>query len=148
MRWRGSDQDSWLHGRLSGLIRRAAIITAVRKLVGEARRNNLIGSEEAASLTDVPNIRQKGARLESWLTCEHAKELLAVPDRTLKGKFDYVILALLVGCALRRNELAELDVETIHNEREGGCWPTSRARAGASAPLLSPSGSSRASTPG
>jgi hypothetical protein len=43
-----------------------------------------------------------------------AKELLAVPDRsTLKGKRDYVVLALLVGCALRRNELAELDVETI-----------------------------------
>ena len=37
---------------------------------------------------------------------------------TLKGKRDYVILALLVGCALRRNELAELDVETIQ-QREG-----------------------------
>jgi integrase len=36
----------------------------------------------------------------------------------LKGKRDYVILALLVGCALRRNELAELDVETIQ-QREG-----------------------------
>jgi integrase len=36
--------------------------------------------------------------------------LLAVPDRsTLKGKRDYVILALLVGCALRRNELADLE---------------------------------------
>jgi integrase len=29
-----------------------------------------------------------------------------------------VILALLVGCALRRNELAELDVENIQ-QREG-----------------------------
>ncbi|MCU1253683.1 MAG: site-specific recombinase XerD [Edaphobacter sp.] len=37
---------------------------------------------------------------------------------TLRGKRDYVILALLVGCALRRNELAELDVETIQ-QREG-----------------------------
>ena len=89
-------------------------LSAVRKLVEEARRNNMIGSEEAASLTDVPNIRQKGTRLGNWLTREQAKELLAVPDRsTLKGKRDYVILALLVGCALRRNELAELDVETI-----------------------------------
>ena len=44
---------------------------------------------------------------------------MAVPDRsTLKGKRDYVILALLVGCALRRNELAELEVETIQ-QREG-----------------------------
>jgi len=37
-----------------------------------------------------------------------------VPDRsTLKGKRDYVILALLVGCALRRTELAELELSTI-----------------------------------
>ncbi len=94
-------------------------LSAVRKLVGEARRNNLIGQEEAASLTDVPNISQKGTRLGNWLTREQAKELLAVPDRsTLKGKRDYVILALLVGCALSRNELAELDVETIQ-QREG-----------------------------
>jgi integrase len=79
----------------------------------------MIGSEEAASLTDVPNIRQKGTRLGNWLTREQAKELLAVPDRsTLKGKRDYVILAFLVGCALRRNELAELDVVTIQ-QREG-----------------------------
>jgi integrase len=94
-------------------------LSAVRKLVGEARRNGMIGQEEAASLTDIPNIQQKGTRLGNWLTREQAKELLAVPDRsTLKGKRDYVILALLVGCALRRNELAELDVETIQ-QREG-----------------------------
>jgi integrase len=94
-------------------------LSAVRKLVGEARRNNMIGSEEAATLTDIPNIRLKGTRLGNWLNREQAKELLAVPDRsTLKGKRDYVILALLVGCALRRNELAELDVETIQ-QREG-----------------------------
>ena len=37
-----------------------------------------------------------------------------MPDRsTLKGKRDYVILALLVGCALRRTELAELELSTI-----------------------------------
>src|ERR1700722_9028722 len=112
MEWRGALEPlspSTINVRLS----------AVRKLVEEARRNNLIGSEEAASLTDIPNIRQKGTRLGNWLTREQAKELLAVPDRsTLKGKRDYVILALLGGCALRRNELAELDVETIQ-QREG-----------------------------
>src|ERR1700724_3812094 len=35
-------------------------LSAVRKLIEEARRNNMIGPEEAASLTD---IRQKGTRL-------------------------------------------------------------------------------------
>jgi integrase len=96
-------------------------LSAVRKMVGEARRAGMMGQEEAASLTDIPNISQKGTRLGNWLNREQAKELLAVPDRsTLKGKRDYVILALLVGCALRRNgnELAELDVETIQ-QREG-----------------------------
>jgi integrase len=94
-------------------------LSAVRKLVAEARRNGYIGVEDAARLAEVPNIRQKGTRLGNWLTREQAKELLAVPDRsTLKGKRDYVILALLVGCALRRQELATLDVEMIQL-REG-----------------------------
>jgi integrase len=94
-------------------------LSAVRKLVGEARRNGMIGLEEAANLTDIPNVRQKGTRLGNWLTREQAKELLAVPDRsTLKGKRDYVIIALLVGCALRRQELASLKIEDIQL-REG-----------------------------
>jgi integrase len=90
-----------------------------RKMIGEARKNGMLGAAEASSLTEVPNMSQKGTRLGNWPTREQAKELLAVPDRsTLKGKRDYVILALLVGCALRRNELAELDIETIQ-QREG-----------------------------
>jgi hypothetical protein len=67
-------------------------LSVVRKLVSEARKNGMLGAEEAASLTDVPNISQKGTRLGNWLTREQAKELLAIPDRsTLKGKRDYVI---------------------------------------------------------
>ena len=89
-------------------------MSAVRKLVGEARRNGLLGAEEAASLTDVPNIRQSGTRLGNWLTREQARELLAIPDRdTLKGKRDYAILAVLVGCGLRRAELASLEVDIL-----------------------------------
>ena len=89
-------------------------LSAMRKLVTEARRNGMLGAEEAANLTEVPNMPEKGTRIGNWLTREQAKELLAVPDRsTLKGKRDYAILALLVGCALRRQELAELDIEKI-----------------------------------
>jgi integrase len=94
-------------------------LSAVRKLVSEAHKNGMIGVEEAANLSDIPNIRQQGTRLGNWLTREQAKELLAVPDRsTLKGKRDYVILSLLVGCALRRKELASLNIEDIQM-REG-----------------------------
>jgi len=92
---------------------------AMRKLVEEAKRNGILGREEAGSLADVPNVRQQGTRLGNWLTREQAKELLPVPDRsTLKGKRDYVVLALLVGCALRRRELANLDIDEIQI-REG-----------------------------
>jgi hypothetical protein len=59
--------------------------SAIRKLVGETRQNGLIGVEEAANLTDIPNVRQTGTRLRNWLTREQAKELLAVPGRSKLG---------------------------------------------------------------
>jgi len=94
-------------------------MSAIRKLVGEARRNGLIGLEEAANLTDALNVRQTGKKLRNCLTHEQAKELLAVPDRSkLKGKRDFVIISLLVGCALCRQELASLTIEDIQL-REG-----------------------------
>jgi site-specific recombinase XerD len=65
-------------------------LSAIRKMVSEARKNGMLGAEEAANPTGVPNIPQKGTRLGNWLTREQARELLAVPDRsTLKGKRDY-----------------------------------------------------------
>jgi integrase len=94
-------------------------LSAIRKLVEEARRQGIIDSETAASLTDVPNIKQQGTRQGNWLTRAQAKELLGVPDRErLIGKRDYALLALLLGCGLRRQELAHLKVEEIV-EREG-----------------------------
>ncbi len=38
-------------------------LSAVRKLVAEARASGLLGVDEAARLTDVPNVRQQGTRL-------------------------------------------------------------------------------------
>jgi integrase len=94
-------------------------LSAMRKLVTEAQRNGMLSAGEAENLAGVPNLRQKGTRLGNWLTREQAKELLQVSDRSkLKGKRDYVILALLVGCALRRQELANLYIEDIQM-REG-----------------------------
>jgi integrase len=94
-------------------------LSAMRSLVAESKRAGMLSSEEAENLSGIPNIKQAGAQKGNWLTREQAKELLSVPDRSkLKGKRDYVILSLLVACALRRTELAELDVATIQ-QREG-----------------------------
>ena len=89
-------------------------LSAIRKLVDEAKRAGFIDAEAASQMSDVPNVAQRGIRLGNWLTKEQAEELLAVPDRsTIKGQRDYVILSLLVGCALRRRELASLTIEDI-----------------------------------
>jgi len=94
-------------------------LSAVRKLVSEARRNGFINNDQATQMSGIPNVRQQGTRMGNWLTREQTKDLLAIPDRSkLKGKRDYCILALLVGCALRRHELTNLEVEKIQL-REG-----------------------------
>jgi integrase len=106
-------------------------LSAIRKLIGEAQRNGIIGAEEAANLAGVPNLSQKGTRLGNWLTRDQAKELLTVPDRSkIKGKRDYVILALLLGCALRRQELASLDVDGIQMREGRWVFPDLRGKGG------------------
>ena len=51
----------------------------------------------------------------SYIWREQAQELLSLPDReSLKGKRDYAILVLLLGCGLRRSEpVSEVKVGAI-----------------------------------
>ena len=80
-----------------------------------------LGAEEAANLMDIPNLRQQGTRLGNWFSEEQARELLMVPARnSLKVKRDYAILALLVGCGLKRKEMAGLDVKHIQMRENRG----------------------------
>lgn len=94
-------------------------LCAVRKLVHEAREHGLIDPAEAVRITSVSGLPHQGVRLGQWLTREETQRLLAVPDRTrLIGKRDFAILSLLVYCALRREELATLDMRRFQ-KREG-----------------------------
>ena len=94
-------------------------LSAIRKLVSEARDNNVLDPVEAARILTVPGVPLRGVRLGNWLTPEEAKRLLAVPDRgSLIGKRAFAILSVLVYCALRREELARLEMRHIQT-REG-----------------------------
>ena len=97
-------------------------LSAARRLVSEARRSGLLSAEDASNLSDISNIPQRGNRIgNNWLTREQAKELLRTPDRgTLKEKRDYAVLALLIGCALHRRELAALDIADV--QQHEGRW--------------------------
>ena len=96
-------------------------LSAIRKLVSEARDNDLLDAVEAARILTVPGVPTRGVRLGNWLTPEEAKRLLDVPDRgTLIGKRAFAILGVLVYCALRRDELARLEMR--HIQRREGRW--------------------------
>jgi site-specific recombinase XerD len=84
-------------------------LTAVRKLAREASANGLLSHESAAAIVGVKGCRQKDVRPGAWLTPEQAQALLDAPSRdSLRGKRDRALLALLLGCGLRRDELANL----------------------------------------
>jgi site-specific recombinase XerD len=94
-------------------------LTALRRLAGEATDNNLLLSEVAAGIGRVRGMRREGVRIGNWLTAKEAECFIAAPDvRTLKGRRDRALLAILVGCGLRREEAADLTVEHVQ-QRDG-----------------------------
>lgn len=89
-------------------------LSAVRKLAAEAADNGLLAPELAAGIARIRGIRRLGVRAGNWLTPAESTALLNAPDRsTLIGCRDRAILALLIGCGLRRAELASLDLNSI-----------------------------------
>lgn len=96
-------------------------LSAVRKLVNEARENGLVDPSNAGRIVSVPNVPAEGVRLGQWLTVEQTRDLVAVPDRSrLKGKRDHAILSILAQSALRREEAAHLDMS--HIQLREGRW--------------------------
>ena len=89
-------------------------LAPVRRLAREMADNGLLSPGVAAAIERVPGVPRHGARIGNWLTKEQANELLNAPDpQTLLGKRDRAILALLVGCGLRRAEVVGLSIENI-----------------------------------
>src|SRR6267143_865145 len=81
-------------------------LAAVRRIAYEAADAGLLSPDLAAGIRRVKGVRRLGCRLGNWLTAEEARTLWQLPDPgTLKGKRDRAMLALLLGCGLRRREL-------------------------------------------
>ncbi len=96
-------------------------ITAVRKLAVEAADNGLLVPELASGIMRVKGVACKGLRLGNWLSVQQAQKLLNAPDATTpKGLRDRAIQAVLLGCGLRRSEVAALT--TAHVQQRDGRW--------------------------
>jgi integrase len=96
-------------------------ISAARALVREAQGSGVIDVAKAYDLLRVGGLPRRGSRAGNWLTEDQIRKLLDVHDRaTLRGKRNYCVMAMLIGCALRRDELTTLNVERI--QRRAGRW--------------------------
>jgi site-specific recombinase XerD len=94
-------------------------LSAIRKLCQEAADNGLLAPELSAGVMRIKGVARHGRRMGNWLTPAQAEALLAAPDaNTLKGKRDRAILALMLGCGLRRAEIANLQCAALQ-PREG-----------------------------
>jgi site-specific recombinase XerD len=92
-------------------------LSAIRKLAAESANCNLLPLGEAVGICRVRNVPQTTAPSAMSLSRQKSEELINSPDGvTTKGKRDRVLLALLVGCALRRHEAVNLDVEDLQYE--------------------------------
>jgi site-specific recombinase XerD len=96
-------------------------LSSIRKLATEAEDNNLIDSRIANGVRAVKGVPFRGRRTGNWLTREEAQKWLNAPDtKTLKGVRDRALLAVLIGCGLRRAEAAILSYS--HIEQREGRW--------------------------
>ena len=114
--WRVSLEDRRL-GSSSIIIR----MSAIRKLAAEAADNGLLAPELAAGISRVKSAKTQGIRVGNWLSLRQAQALLSAPDTTtIRGLRDRAILAVLLGCGLRRSEVAALTF--THLQQRDGRW--------------------------
>jgi integrase len=114
--WRASLEARKL-GSSSMIVR----MSAIRKLAAEATDNGLLPPEMAAGVIRVKSAKTKGVRAGNWLSLPQAQILPSAPDgATNKGLRDRAILSTLLGCGLRRSEVAALMF--THLQQRDGRW--------------------------
>jgi site-specific recombinase XerD len=114
--WRASLEARRL-GSSSIIIR----MSAIRKLAAEAADNGLPAPELAAGIARVRSAKSVGIRTGNWLSVKQAQTLLNAPDvTTVRGLRDRAILAVLLGCGLRRSEVAA--PAFAHVQQRDGRW--------------------------
>jgi site-specific recombinase XerD len=96
-------------------------LAAIRKLAREAAENGWMDEQRARGIEGVKGEPQEDKRAGNWLSKNQAQALLDAPDiTTLKGLRDRAVLAVLLGCGLRREELTRLTLE--HVQQRDGAW--------------------------
>jgi len=91
----------------------------VRRLAYEASDTGLLSPEPTAGIRRVKGAKRLGVRIGNRLTVEQSKTLLRRPETDdVRMKRDPAILALLIGCGLRRAEVVGLKMEDLQIREE------------------------------
>jgi integrase len=94
-------------------------LAAVRRLAYEAADAGLLSPDLAAGIRRVKGAKKHGVRMGNWLTAEQGRTLPSSFDQvTVGGKRDYAMVAVLLGCGLRRAELAAVQVKDVQQREE------------------------------
>jgi site-specific recombinase XerD len=94
-------------------------LATVGRLAYEAADAGLLSPDLAAGIRRVKGAKKHGLRNGNWLTTEQSKSLLAAyRSEGLRDKRDYAIIAVLLGCGLRRAELAAVTVQDVQQRVE------------------------------
>jgi integrase len=94
-------------------------LAGVRRVAYEAADAGLPSPELAAGSRRVKGVRRVGVQLGNWPTADQVRSLLLKSQGdSLRSKRNYAILALLIGCGLRRGELLALTAGCIQVREE------------------------------
>ena len=96
-------------------------LAAIKRLAAEAAELGWIPHNDAAQIARIKSRRVLGSRSGLWLDPAQLKRLLELPDRTTAhGRRDACLLALLVGCGLRRAEACALGTAQLKTVQRDG----------------------------
>jgi site-specific recombinase XerD len=94
-------------------------LAAVRRLAYEAADAGLLSQISPPAITTGKGREETRSPNRQLATTEQDRMLLCTFDRaTLRGKRDYAMIAVLLGCGLRRAKLAAVQVEDVQQREE------------------------------
>jgi integrase len=97
-------------------------LAAVRRVAYEAADAGLLSPELAAGIRRVKGVRRLGVRPGNWLTPEQGRRLLTQRTPTTPRDLrNHAMLAVLLGCGVRRGELLAMQLGWIQ-QREEHWW--------------------------